>query len=387
LFGITEFIWKDYYSCLGAKLIEYFLSVDYMQEMVRTFLLENLKMDKDTINKMFPFNYEHFEYNSNIIKEDELQKLKYKSVKVSDIKIKEEHIPKDLVDGNNKDDIIYINQNENKDSKGYYEILDLFEDSETQTHVNSQNELKKDSTIQSKDKDSNTVNDEFKATENLNSYTLNKGSNNFVISGKYTKNGKPLLCNDPHLINGIPGFWYMSNLKVGEYNFVGASHPGLPIYFIGTNGFVSWGITNGFIDTIDVFKFKRTNIEGEYILDGKVQKLKKRIEKIYLNLKKDRSIDIIIWESEYGPVINGYFSSFYKSHHYENLEFNDQNEFYYIVSGNFLEDKFANGFTNFFMQKDHISFRQSLKDINISLNIVYMDVYYFITEIYFSLNF
>lgn len=35
-----------------------------------------------------------------------------------------------------------------------------------------------------------------------------KGSNSWVVSGKYTKTGKPILSNDPHLENMIPSVWY-----------------------------------------------------------------------------------------------------------------------------------------------------------------------------------
>ena len=34
-------------------------------------------------------------------------------------------------------------------------------------------------------------------------------SNNWVISGKHTASGKPLLANDPHLSTGLPSFWIL----------------------------------------------------------------------------------------------------------------------------------------------------------------------------------
>ena len=41
-----------------------------------------------------------------------------------------------------------------------------------------------------------------------NSYYAAKGSNNWVVSGNFTKSGKPLLANDPHLDIYIPSIWY-----------------------------------------------------------------------------------------------------------------------------------------------------------------------------------
>ena len=33
------------------------------------------------------------------------------------------------------------------------------------------------------------------------------GSNNWAVSGKKTKSGKPILCNDPHLGMTLPSVW------------------------------------------------------------------------------------------------------------------------------------------------------------------------------------
>ena len=37
-------------------------------------------------------------------------------------------------------------------------------------------------------------------------------SNNWVISGKLTADGKPILANDPHLQATAPGIWYLTEL-------------------------------------------------------------------------------------------------------------------------------------------------------------------------------
>ena len=336
-------------------MIEYFLSVDFLQESIRTILHQNLQLDKKIINKMFPFNNEDFVFKSEIIKKNEMIDLKFDFVNSADIEVKTSYNPdedKTLVRSFTTKNSMSLDENENEENK-------------------SEEKLQKNS--------NGNTNDDFLHNSNLNSYSLNRGSNNFIISGKYTKTGKAILCNDPHLMNGIPTFWYMSNLKIGnEYNFVGANHPGMPTYLIGTNGHISWGITNGLVDTCDVLKFKRNKNEGEFILDGKVVKLKKRLEKIYLDIKKTKFEEVLIYDSEFGPVINGYVGSFFKTHYNKNLDFKDQNEYYYIAKGNYLEEKFSNGFSEFFLKKDLISFRKSLKDITISLNLVIIDVRYFL---------
>ncbi len=54
-------------------------------------------------------------------------------------------------------------------------------------------------------------------------------SNNWVIAGKKTVSGAPLLANDPHLeINRLPSVWYEAAAQLGENYIHGATMPGLP---------------------------------------------------------------------------------------------------------------------------------------------------------------
>ena len=38
-------------------------------------------------------------------------------------------------------------------------------------------------------------------------------SNNWVISGKHTSTGNPILSADPHLDTGIPAFWTIQHIE------------------------------------------------------------------------------------------------------------------------------------------------------------------------------
>jgi penicillin amidase len=70
------------------------------------------------------------------------------------------------------------------------------------------------------------------------------GSNNWVVSGKHTVTGKPLLSNDMHLPHGVPGTWYEVHLHAGDFNVEGFSLPGLPFVVVGHNQNIAWGFTN-----------------------------------------------------------------------------------------------------------------------------------------------
>jgi penicillin amidase len=79
------------------------------------------------------------------------------------------------------------------------------------------------------------------------------GSNNWVVSGKHTQSGKPLLANDPHLGYRVPSVWYTIHLKAPGLNVSGVSLPGFPLVVIGHNERIAWGMTNTNPDVQDLY--------------------------------------------------------------------------------------------------------------------------------------
>ncbi|MFO8055820.1 MAG: penicillin acylase family protein [bacterium] len=80
------------------------------------------------------------------------------------------------------------------------------------------------------------------------------GSNNWVVDGTMSASGKPVLANDPHVPHCfVPTFWYHAHLKSDNFDSMGLIFPGIPLMGAGTNGHVSWGITNARCDYIDIF--------------------------------------------------------------------------------------------------------------------------------------
>ena len=68
------------------------------------------------------------------------------------------------------------------------------------------------------------------------------GSNNWVVGGRKTASGKPLLANDPHLGIRLPSIWWEVGLHGGGFDVVGASLLGVPGVIIGHNNRIAWGI-------------------------------------------------------------------------------------------------------------------------------------------------
>jgi penicillin amidase len=79
-----------------------------------------------------------------------------------------------------------------------------------------------------------------------------QASNEWVIAGRHTRSGKPLLVNDPHLGLGAPGQWYLVRIAAGELRLAGASAPGVPAVLLGHNGRIAWGLTTTNADANDV---------------------------------------------------------------------------------------------------------------------------------------
>lgn len=86
-------------------------------------------------------------------------------------------------------------------------------------------------------------------------------SNNWVVSGKHTVSGKPLLANDPHLAPSAPSIWYLAHLSAPGVRVAGVTAAGLPGVVIGHNDHIAWGFTNVGPDVQDLYveKFDSAN--------------------------------------------------------------------------------------------------------------------------------
>lgn len=131
-------------------------------------------------------------------------------------------------------------------------------------------------------------------------------SNSWVISGNLTKSGKPILANDPHLESTIPSEWYQYEVAYTSpegkpVRFIGAAISGGLSSNIGRTDFVSWGCTNIYTDTIDLYKEKLNEDKTEYLYDGIYRKLQTRKETIKIKGKPD--LEIEVKHTHRGPII------------------------------------------------------------------------------------
>lgn len=132
------------------------------------------------------------------------------------------------------------------------------------------------------------------------------GSNAWVLSGKKTASGKPLLANDPHLSLQIPSNWYFISLKAPHFQVTGASVPGSPGVLIGHNEHLAWGFTNAMADDADLYE-EELNAEGTHYRQGEEWKPLRCREEV-IRIRNRPSKTVTIRATERGPLMSDCFS-------------------------------------------------------------------------------
>ncbi len=79
------------------------------------------------------------------------------------------------------------------------------------------------------------------------------GSNNWVVSGKHTASGVPILSNDPHRTIEMPALRYFVHLVAPGWDVIGAGEPPFVGVDAGSNATMAWGFTFAGTDMVDVF--------------------------------------------------------------------------------------------------------------------------------------
>ncbi|MEM6402802.1 MAG: penicillin acylase family protein [Cyanobacteria bacterium P01_D01_bin.116] len=153
--------------------------------------------------------------------------------------------------------------------------------------------------------------------EILGATGMGVGSNSWVISGKRTATGKPILADDPHLAVQMPSIWYEIGLHCNStsnstsnsinhncpYNVTGFTFPGVPAIIVGHNKRIAWGVTNVMSDTMDLY-IEKINPQNpnQYEMNGKwvdMQLVKEKIQ-----VASSESVNQIVRYTQHGPILS-----------------------------------------------------------------------------------
>jgi penicillin amidase len=128
-------------------------------------------------------------------------------------------------------------------------------------------------------------------------------SNNWVVDGKHSASGKPLLANDPHLEFEAPAVWYLARLRTPQHEIAGATAAGAPLVVIGHNERIAWGFTTTTADVEDLFVEKIDPTDpGRYLTPEGSEPFQSRRETIAV--KGAAPIEITIRQTRHGPVLS-----------------------------------------------------------------------------------
>ena len=127
------------------------------------------------------------------------------------------------------------------------------------------------------------------------------GSNNWVVSGKHTVSGAPILSNDPHRTIEMPALRYLVHLSAPGWNVVGGGEPPFVGVDAGHNDTMAWGFTFAGTDMVDVF-VEQTNPANpnETRYNGTWAPMTVIREEIPVKGESPRSVELKF--SKHGPV-------------------------------------------------------------------------------------
>ncbi len=196
------------------------------------------------------------------------------------------------------------------------------------------------------------------------------GSNAWVVSGKYTQSGSPIIANDPHLGLQIPSLWYAASLRGEKLNVAGMTLVGLPVVIYGKNSDIAWVGTSLMSDQQDLYvETISPQKPNQYLYGDEWKSFDVHKEQIVVSAafpaflrEKLNPVEIVVRKTERGPVIS---------------DVHDENDAVISLRWSALdaEDLTMDAFVGVQYAKNWIEFRQALSKLKSpGLNYLYADV-------------
>jgi len=129
------------------------------------------------------------------------------------------------------------------------------------------------------------------------------GSNNWVVSGKLTQSGFPMMMNDPHRNQSAPSLRYWVHLVAPGWNVIGGGEPVLPGVSIGHNEYGAWGLTIFGSDTEDLYVYDTNPANAnQYRYRGAWEDM--RVVKDSIPVKGQAPVSVELRYTRHGPVLS-----------------------------------------------------------------------------------
>jgi penicillin amidase len=205
-----------------------------------------------------------------------------------------------------------------------------------------------------------------------------QGSNSWVISGKYTEDGKPILASDPHLNVSCPSIWFQCHLHCDVVSAAGVAMCATPFIGIGHNEHMAFGVTLAYTDVCDVY-IEEFQKQDSTLYKYKDQWVKCDIVEEMFHVKGNvMPVVEKIRTTIHGPVISGAIKPFAAGNDLKQDSEQVTKEF--AIMATFLQQSNTGlpicGFGRVMTSKNWDEFKTACEDIDkLSLNITYADIY------------
>ena len=128
------------------------------------------------------------------------------------------------------------------------------------------------------------------------------GSNNWVVSGRLTQSGWPILAGDPHRIQEIPSLRYWVHLNAPGWNVIGSGEPAIPGVAHGHNDFGAFAFTIYGADTEDLYVYDTNPADASQYKYGSGWESMKVINET-IPVKGGKPASVALKFTRHGPVI------------------------------------------------------------------------------------
>lgn len=139
-----------------------------------------------------------------------------------------------------------------------------------------------------------------------NGFPLFEGSNGWLLSGKRTTSGFPILANDPHITYSHPGIWFEARIKTPQFETYGHFLPLIPFPILAHNRDRAWGLTMSLADDMDIYRETISADKKTYRFKGQDLALPSHEEVI--KIKDAPDYKMTVYKTHHGPVMDHAFS-------------------------------------------------------------------------------
>ena len=129
------------------------------------------------------------------------------------------------------------------------------------------------------------------------------GSNNWVVDGRLSQSGYPIMANDPHRVQSAPSLRHWAHLVAPGWDVIGGGEPTIPGISIGHNPYGAWGLTVFRTDGEDLYVYK-TNPDNpnEYWYNGRWETMQILVDSIRVKGAPTEVVELKY--TRHGPVVH-----------------------------------------------------------------------------------